>query len=67
MAIQAKYDSYMMEQKKEFKNYKEVLSNWVANSLPMQPEKRRTDKRTQKLVVKAASIAKQLGKKKKAA
>jgi len=33
----------------------------------MQPEKRRSDKKTQKLVTKAADIAKQLGKKKNAA
>ncbi len=67
LAIQSKYDTYMMEQKKEFKKYKETLNNWVVNSLPMQPEKRRSDKKTQKLVMKAADIAKQLGKKKKAA
>lgn len=67
LAIQSKYDTYMMEQKKEFIKYKETLDNWVTNSLPMQPEKRRSDKKTQKLVMKAADIAKQLGKKKKAA
>lgn len=67
LAIQSKYDTYMMKQEKGFKKYKETLDNWIINSLPMQPEKRRTDKKTQKLVMKAANIAKQLGKKKKAA
>jgi len=67
LTIQSKYDIYMMEQEKEFKKYKETLNNWVVNALPMQPEKRRSDMKTQRLVMKAADIAKQLGKKKKAA
>ncbi len=67
LTIQSRYDSYMMEQEKDFKKYKETLNNWVTNSLPMQPEKRRADKKTQKLVMKASDIAKQLGKKKNAA
>ncbi len=67
LTIQSRYDSYMMEQEKDFRQYKETLNNWVTNSLPMNPEKRRSDKKTQKLVMKASDIAKQLGKKKNAA
>ncbi len=67
LAIQSKYDIYMMEQEKEFIKYKEILDSWVNNSLPMQPEERRSDKKSQRLVIKASNIAKQLGKKKKAA
>ncbi|VAW62312.1 hypothetical protein MNBD_GAMMA10-405 [hydrothermal vent metagenome] len=67
LTIQSKYDAYMMEQETEFKKYKEALNNWVVNSLPMPPQERRSDKKTQKLVTKAAGIAKQLGKKKNAA
>ncbi|MFV1984797.1 MAG: HigA family addiction module antitoxin [Thiohalomonadales bacterium] len=67
LAIQSKYDTYLMEQKKEFIKYKETLNNWVNNSLPMQPEERRSDKKSQRLVTKASNIAKQLSKKKKVA
>lgn len=64
LAIQSKYDMYIMEQDKEFKKYKQTLSNWVSNSLPMLPAQRRTDKQTEELISKIARLAKHIGKKK---
>jgi addiction module HigA family antidote len=64
LAIQSKYDMYIMEQDKEFKKYKQTLSNWVSNSLPMLPAQRRTDKQTEERISKIARLAKHIGKKK---
>jgi len=67
LAIQSKYDAYMMEQEKGFNKYKQTLHNWVKNSLPMQPEKRRSDKKTKELIIEAEALAKQISNKKIAA
>ena len=67
LAIQAKYDAYVMEKKKEFQKYKQTVDDWVSDSLPLSPDQRRTDKKTLEIVKKAASLAKQLGKKTKVA
>ncbi len=64
LAIQSKYDMYVMEQDKEFKKYKQTLNNWVSNSLPMLPAHRRTDKQTEELISEIARLAKHVGKKK---
>ncbi len=64
LAIQAEYDTYVLEQKDDFKLYTNAISKWTANSLPMQPAKRRRDEKTKKLVEKAAEFAKQLSKNK---
>ncbi len=63
LAIQAKYDSWVLEHKKEFITYKQTLDKWVANSLPMLPSIRREDKKSRELVSKAASLAKQISRK----
>ncbi len=65
LAIQAKYDAYVMEKEQEFQKYKQTLDSWVSNSLPLTPDQRRTDKRTLEIVKKAANLAKQLRKKAK--
>ena len=67
LALQAKYDAYMLEQNQSFKNYRKILNKWASGSLPMQPEERRNDKETKKMVEKAAKLARQLGSKKKVA
>jgi len=67
LSMQSKYDAYMMEQETGFKKYKQTLNNWVINSLPMQTEERRSDKKSLKLIVEASSLAKQISKKNKAA
>ena len=67
LAIQAKYDAYMMEKKQGFQKYKQTVDSWVSDSLPLSPDQRRTDKKTLEIVKKAASLAKQLGKKTKTA
>ena len=67
LSMQSKYDAYMMEQETGFKKYKQTLNNWVINSLPMQPEERRSDKKSLKLIVEASSLVKQISKKNKAA
>ena len=63
LAIQSKYDTYMLEQNNEFKAYKKILNSWICNSLPMQPKQRREDEKTIALVSKASEIAKHLNKK----
>ncbi len=63
LAMQSKYDTYRLEQNREFKAYKEVLNRWVCNSLPLQPKQRQTDPNTLSLVSKATEIAKHLNKK----
>lgn len=63
LAMQSKYDTYMLEQNHEFKTYKKILNMWVCNSLPMQPKQRQVDPNTLSLVSKAAEIAKHLNKK----
>ena len=64
LSMQAEYDLYMMEQNTEFKKYKKIIEDWVVYSLPMQPSKRREDKKTITLIAKAAELAKHLGRKK---
>lgn len=63
LAIQSKYDTYMLEQNNEFKAYKKILNSWICNSLPMPPKQRREDEKTIALVSKASEIAKLLNKK----
>ena len=63
LAIQSKYDTFMLEQNDEFKTYKKILNTWTCNSLPMQPQQRQTDQKTLELVSRAAEIAKHLNKK----
>lgn len=65
LTIQAKYDSWVLEHKKEFISYKQTLDSWLSNSLPMLPSVRRDDKKSQELVSKAASLAKQISRKPK--
>ena len=67
LSMQSKYDAYMMGQETGFRKYKQTLNNWVINSLPMQTEERRSDKKSLKLIVEASSLAKQISKKNKAA
>ncbi|MGR3319532.1 MAG: HigA family addiction module antitoxin [Candidatus Anammoxibacter sp.] len=64
LAIQSKYDMYLIEQNKEFKKYKQTLNNWVANSLPMQPTQGCTDEQSEELVLKISRLAKHIRKKK---
>ena len=67
LAMESKYDTYMLEQNSEFKAYKEVLNTWICNSLPLQPKQRQVDPSTLSLVSKATEIAKRLNKKESAA
>ncbi len=67
LSIQAQYDTYIMEQNVDFKKYKQTLEKWVADSLPLLPGKRRTDKKTLELVARASELAKHFGRKKKIA
>lgn len=60
LSMQAKYDSWVLEHKKEFIAYKQTLNSWVATSLPMLPNARRDDKNSKELIVKAASLAKEI-------
>ena len=61
LAMQAKYDSWVLEHKKEFVSYKQTLNNWLSNSLPMLPNIRRSDKKSKELVSKAALLAREIG------
>jgi antitoxin HigA-1 len=67
LSIQAKYDTYIMQQSAEFKKYKQTLESWISGSLPLSPSIRRADKKTLALVARAAELAKHLGRKRKLA
>ncbi len=67
LAIQAKYDSYVMEQNADFKKYKETLEAWTSDSLTLLPGERRKDKKTLALVAKASELARHFGRKSKLA
>lgn len=60
LALQSKYDMYMLEQGKGFKKYKKALNDWAAKSLPLEPEKRRVDKASLNLVAKVTKLASQI-------
>lgn len=64
LSIQSAYDAYMCSQEKSFKEYKEALDTWSSKSLPMNPEERKKDSKTQKLLVKVSKCAKQFNYKK---
>lgn len=61
LSIQAKYDSWILENKQEFTAYKKTLNSWLSASLPMLPNIRRDDKKCNDLVEKAALLAKEIG------
>ena len=61
LAMQSKYDSWILEHKIEFVNYKKTLNNWLSNSLSMSPSVRRLDKKSLELVCEAALLAKEIG------
>jgi len=63
LAIQAKYDAYVLEQGRDFQKYKKALGKWVACSLTMLPKDRRNDDKTRQLVEETAVLAKRLGRK----
>ncbi len=63
LAMQANYDTYVMEQNSEFQKYKQTLESWLENSLNLLPRVRRADKKTLALVAKAAMLAKNLSRK----
>ena len=67
LALQAKYDTYIMEQNADFKKYKQAVESWISTALPLLPNIRRADKRAIALVSKAAELAKHLGRRKKLA
>ena len=62
LAIQSDYDTYMLSQGQSFKNYKKTLDNWSSKALHMSSKERQGDQKTMKLIEKAATFAKQLGK-----
>lgn len=64
LSIQSAYDAYMYSQEKSFKEYKEALNTWSSESLPLNPEERKNDRKTQKLLVKVSKCAKQFNYKK---
>lgn len=67
LALQSKYDAYLMDQDAKFKEYKRVLTRWAASALPLQPAQRRENKATQDLVCHASELAKKIGKPEKIA
>lgn len=67
LAIQANYDSYIMQQDANFKKYKQAVEVWVAGALSMTPEERRSNKKTVALVTKVSELAKCAKKSMKAA
>ena len=60
LAMQAKYDAYRLAQNQRFTDYKKMVSQWVAECLPLPPKERRSDANTQHLVAEAARLAKQI-------
>lgn len=60
LTLQAKHDTYLLEQDRGFQKYKKALNKWVSGSLEMVPKERRNDKKSRELVKKAAGLAKQL-------
>jgi addiction module HigA family antidote len=67
LAIQAKYDSYIMEQNAYFKKYKETLEEWATDSLSLMPGERRKDKKTMALVAQASELTRHFSRKSKLA
>ncbi len=63
LAIQSKYDVYMLEQREEYKKYKSTIKEWASKSLSLEPNTRRADPATIKRVEQASSFAKTLGQK----
>ena len=65
LSLQAKYDAWILEHKKEFTSYKETLDSWRSNALRLVPSARRDDKKSKDLVSKASTLAKKITRKPK--
>ena len=61
LAIQAKYDAYMLAQGEDYRKYRDMVHSWTSNSLGLSPKDRRADEVTKALVKKASALAKNLG------
>jgi len=60
LALQAKYDAYLLEHQEAFRDYKQTIDDWLDNSLPMTPRLRRANKISNELIARAGSLAKQI-------
>lgn len=63
LTIQAKYDTYLMEQKEDFQQYKKSLSklnHYFENAINSSKKEQRINQETRELVASTAILAKQI-------